>query len=49
MIKDYDLIRFPLIRPAIRAGYFLGGTRGIGGIRLGSHEYIRPNWIREKT
>ena len=25
MIRDYEAHWFPLIRPAIRAGYFLGG------------------------
>ena len=28
---------FPLIRPKIRAGYFLGGG-GVGGVPLGSHD-----------
>ena len=31
---------FPLIRPAIRAGYFLGGKRGIGG-----YSYLRFPWF----
>ena len=32
MIRDYEAHHYPLIRPAIRAGYFLGVLRGLGGV-----------------
>ena len=37
MIRDYENHWFPLIRPAIRAGYFLGGG-GLGGVPLDCHD-----------
>ena len=38
---------FPLIRPAIRAGYFLGVSVTLGGVPLGSHENLyEVSWKR---
>ena len=34
---------FLLIRPAIRAGYFLGGKRGLGGVPLDCHDWKKTH------